>query len=226
MFEHGVERRLRNRHSPLEKTKNTKTMKKKLSIIPSIVFTLLCIGGASSFGKSRAIDVLATVLPKQQTAEGVFVLKEDHLLGSAKSVLETSLDLPEEYDVIWEFSSSSTAVNLLLVSPKGKRFEWMMKGWSHVLCGLREVGGKEANENPTTTEFRMESNRRYRCEVRVRKDRFVALIDDKEILNYRTDWSDVEIVHPWHATKLRPRSLGIWLYKHSTKTYKLLVRVP
>ena len=201
-------------------------MKIKLKIIPFIIFILFCGGGGASFGKSRTIDILASVLPKQQTAAGTFTLKDDHLLGSAQSVLETSMDLPEEYDVVWEFSSSSTAINLLLVSPKGKRFEWMMKGYEHLLCGLREVDGKEVNENATTTKFGMESDRRYRCEVRVRKDRFVALVDDKEILNYLTDWSDVAIVHPWHKVKLRDRSLGIWLNKHYTKTYKLLVRIP
>ena len=174
----------------------------------------------------QIINVYETIQPAEETRQGHFEWRDGkgYLLGSAKSVLETSHDLPEEYDVTWEFSSTSTAVNLLLSSPKGKRFEWMVKGWSHVLCGMREIGGKEANDNPTTVRFPMESNRRYKCEVRIRKDRFVALIDDKEILNYATDWNDIEIVHPWHDIELRPRSLGIWLNKHHTKIYKLEVR--
>jgi len=189
--------------------------------IPLLAALCLAWTGLSA---DRTIDVYKTIQPDKQTLQGTFQLKDGQLVGSAQSVLETSYDLPKEYNVIWEFSTSSTAVNLLLVSPKGKRFEWMMKGYEHKLCGLREVGGKEANKNPTTVEFFMASDRRYRCEVKVRKDRFVALIDGKEILNYRTDWSDVEIVHPWHAAKLRPRSLGIFGYKHFTKTFKLEVR--
>ncbi|MDA1047684.1 MAG: hypothetical protein O3A82_12220 [Verrucomicrobia bacterium] len=196
----------------------------KQLLLQSILLLLTVKYGCIALLGVGTVDVYKTIQPDKHTRQGTFESREGYLLGHANSVLETSYDLPIEYDVTWEFASSSTAVNLLLVSPKGKRFEWMMKGYEHLLCGLRQVNGKEANANPTTVEYAFESDRRYRCEVRVRKNRFIALIDGKMILNYRTDWSEVEIIVPWHTTKLRPRSLGIWLNKHFTKTFKLEVR--
>ena len=70
----------------------------------------------------------------------------------------------------------------------------------------------------------MASGVRYVSELRVRKDKVVALINGEEILNYKTDWSNVEICDPWHPFELKPRTLGIWLSKHWTKTYRLKVR--
>jgi hypothetical protein len=40
-----------------------------------------------------------------------------------KGQLEMPYELPEEYDVLWIFETENTAINFLLVSPKGKRFE-------------------------------------------------------------------------------------------------------
>ena len=53
---------------------------------------------------------------------------------------------------------------------------------------------------------------------------FFELVNGEEILNYKTDWSNIEICEPWHSFELKPRTLGIWLNKHWTKTYRLKVR--
>lgn len=151
-------------------------------------------------------------------------MEEGVLIGFAQSTLETPYELPCEYDILWEFESNSTAINLLLASPLGKRFEWMMKGWSHRLCGIREVDCRPANANKTTTVFPLRSGVRYVLEVKVRRDRFVATIDEEEIINYKTDWSNIEVCRPWHPFELKARTLGIWLNKHWTKTYRLQVK--
>jgi hypothetical protein len=170
------------------------------------------------------VDILKLIDVERDARAGPWRLENGTLTGFAQSTLETTYELPAEYDVLWEFESNSTAINLLLASPTGKRFEWMMKGWSHNLCAIRDVGRKRANVNETTTVYPLASAVRYVAEVRVRKDRFVALIDGEEILNYKTDWSNIEVWDHWHQFELKPRTLGIWLHKHWTKTHRLQVK--
>ncbi|MHC4500724.1 MAG: LamG domain-containing protein, partial [Planctomycetota bacterium] len=166
------------------------------------------------------VDILKLIDVERDARAGPWRLENGALTGFAQSTLETTYELPAEYDVLWEFESNSTAINLLLASPAGKRFEWMMKGWSHNLCAIRDVGRKRANVNETTTVYPLASAVRYVAEVRVRKDGFVALIDGEEILNYKTDWSNIEVWDHWHQFELKPRTLGIWLHKHWTKTHR------
>jgi len=170
------------------------------------------------------IDILKLIDVERDTRGGQWRFENGILVGFARSTLETTYELPAEYDVLWEFESDSTAVNLLLASPAEKRFEWMMKGWSHRLCAIRDVGRKSANANETTTVYPMASGGRYVSELRVRKDRVVALINGEEILNYKTDWSNIEVWEPWHPFELKPRTLGVWLHKHWTRTYRLKVK--
>jgi hypothetical protein len=181
---------------------------------------------ARSEVKKGWIDVLKKIDPAAHTREGSWKFENDgqFLMALAKSTLETPFKLPREYDVQWEFESESTAVNMLLVSPLGKRFEWVVKGWSHRICGIRQVDGLEADANPTTTIYPLENGVRYVVEVRVRKDRFTAFINGKQILDYKTNWQNIEIKEPWHNAKLQPRTLGFWVNKHWTKTYNLAVR--
>ena len=130
-------------------------MKTKLTLllIATVITTLLSACKATS--KSLAtktpsktvIHVLDSLDLDKDVKKGVCTKQGEALVGMAQSVLETGIKLPEEYDIVWEFESQSTAVNLLLVSPIGKRFEYTVKGWSHRLTGIRNVDGKEANEN-------------------------------------------------------------------------------
>ena len=96
----------------------------------------------------------------------------------------------------------------------------MVKGWSHRLTAIRNVDGKEANENDTTVEFPLDGSR-HKVTIKVRKDRFVATINDKLVLDYPTDWENIEITVPWHDVELNSHTLGLWFNKHWTKTYRL-----
>jgi hypothetical protein len=204
------------------------------TILAAILSFAVLAGGCFETADSHAltqemqsgkwIDVLKLIDIERDARKGHWRFEDGVLVGFAASALETPYELPGEYDVLWEFESESTAVNLLLASPAEKRFEWMMKGWSHQLCAIREVDCKPANDNETTTTYPLISGDRYVAELRVRNDRVVALINSKEILNYKTDWSKIKVCTPWHQVELRPRTLGLWLYKHWTKTYRLQVR--
>ena len=204
------------------------------TIVAVVLSCALLTAGCSQTATSHAstgnmpsggwIDVLSMIDLERDARQGQWRFEDGVLVGFAKSTLETPYELPGEYDVLWEFESESTAINLLLASPVEKRFEWMMKGWSHQLCALREVDCKPANDNETTTTYRLISGDRYVAEVRVTNDGFVALINDSEILNYKTDWSNVEVCLAWHKAELKPRTLGLWLNKHRTKTYRLQVK--
>ncbi|MHC4476286.1 MAG: hypothetical protein ACYTEL_11610 [Planctomycetota bacterium] len=204
------------------------------TVVPVILGCVVLAGGcletATSHGlteKQRGgkwVDVLKLIDVERDAKDGQWRFEDGVLVGFAKSALETPYQLPGEYDILWEFESESTAINLLLASPAEKRFEWMMKGWSHQLCAIREVDCKPANDNQTTTVYPLISRDRYVLELKVRNDRLVALINGREILNYETDWSDIEVCDPWHQAELEPRTLGLWLYKHWTKTYRLQVR--
>jgi hypothetical protein len=204
------------------------------TILPVLLGCVALAGGCSETATShgltekiqggKPVDILKLIDVERDTRGGHWRFEDGVLIGFAKSTLETTYELPGEYDVLWEFESTSTAINLLLASPVEKRFEWMMKGWSHQLCAIREVGCKPANANETTTTYPLISGDRYVAELRVRDDRIVASINGEEILNYETDWSNIEVCDPWHPIHLKPRALGIWFNKHWTKTYRLEVR--
>jgi len=206
------------------------------AIVPVVASCALLISGCSGTAVPHElttkmqtdewIDVLKLIDLERDVRAGQWRFENGILVGFAKSTLETPYELPGEYDVLWEFESESTAINLLLASPVEKRFEWMMKGWSHQLCAIRQVDCKPANDNETTTVYPLISRDRYVAEVRVRDYRIVAMINGEEILNYKTDWSNVEVCLPWHKIELKPRTLGLWLNKHWTKTYRLQVTSP
>jgi hypothetical protein len=203
-------------------------------VLPAILSCAVLTGGcsetATSHGlteksqRSKWVEILELIDVERDTRGGQWRFENGVLIGFAKSTLETQYELPGEYDVLWEFESNSTAINLLLASPAEKRFEWMMKGWSHQLCAIREVDCKPANANESTTIYPLMSGVRYVLQLRVRNDKIVALIDGNEMLNYETDWSNVEVCEPWQRFELKPRTLGIWLNKHWTKTYRLEVK--
>jgi len=203
-------------------------------ILPIVLSCVVLSSGCSATADSHAasekmqgggwIDILELIDVKRDTRAGQWRLENGILIGLAGSTLETTYELPGEYDVLWEFESNSTAINLLLASPAEKRFEWMIKGWSHQLCAVRHVDCKPANANETTTIYPLDSGVRYVLELKIRNDRIVALVNGEEILDYQTDWSNVEVCEPWHPIELKPRTLGLWLYKHWTKTYRLQVK--
>ena len=203
-------------------------MKTKLTLllIATVITTLFSACKATSKSlttktpSKTVIHVLDSLDLDKDVKKGVCTKQGEALVGMAQSVLETGIKLPEEYDIVWEFESQSTAVNLLLVSPIGKRFEYMVKGWSHRLTAIRNVDGKEANESDTTVEFPLDESR-HKVTIKVRKDRFVATINDKLVLDYPTDWENIEITIPWHDVELNSHTLGLWFYKHWTKTYRL-----
>ena len=96
-----------------------------------------------------------------------------------------------------------------------------MKGWSHTICGLRWIDGADMNSNPTTTNFPMNNETRYACEVRVRNDRFTALIDGKTILDYKTDYKNIADLTGY---RIGTGMLGLFVNKHSMTVYKLEVK--
>lgn len=197
-------------------------MKRYLHIIAALlVFVTL---NMTSFAQEEWTDVLAMIELPRDYRSGVWMLNEGVLVGGSQSALETTYILPLEYDIIFEFDSESTAINLLLASPIGVRFEWMQKGWSHVICAIKDIGQTYANLNETATYYPMENNVRYISEVRVRTNRFTALVNSQVILDYPTSWTNVAICDPWHSVNLEQRTLGLWFYKHTTRVHQLKVR--
>jgi hypothetical protein len=68
--------------------------------------------------------------------------------------------------------------------PVGRKFLTLVNGgWGGTVTGLSSLDGADASENETMTSPRYENGRWYRFRVWVTKDRVLAWIDDKPVID-------------------------------------------
>jgi hypothetical protein len=138
------------------------------------------------------IDLMSLIDPTKDVVHGKWEVKDKTLLCTEKDDvqrIEIPYHPPEEYDLVVVFSQPKMngGVALVLPNPKGGSLWWEIgafTGRSYHL-GLDKT-------YPTMVQPRfLKDNTAYNTTVQVRRDSIRCLLDGKELVNHKTNFSDL-----------------------------------
>jgi hypothetical protein len=115
---------------------------------------------------------------------------------------------PEEYDLRTTFvrTEGDAPITLLLESHnKSFGFSLDVKGEAR----FERVAGKIAKDNPTNAPVAVSNNHRYTLTVQVRNDSVRALLDDKLVTQWKTDYKDLARYELWKLPVEKLCGLGV-----------------
>ncbi|MCO6453794.1 MAG: hypothetical protein J5I93_00625 [Pirellulaceae bacterium] len=160
------------------------------------------------------IDLLADLDPARQSVAGQWRKSGGELTVDAATGARLTLPWKKvaEYDLQVEFTRRGGEHSIALIFVAGGNQATLdIDGWGQHLAGIQNIAGRTMRDNPTRVDnIRLENNRRYLAEVRVRKDRVEALLDGKPLVAYRTDGSDLALLDLWRLPDTGSLGLGAW----------------
>jgi len=173
-------------------------------------------------GKGNIVDLLKMIDPAKDAVKGKWELKDGKLIAEAADVskIEIPYQPPEEYDFRIKFTPTGVTPTLGQVLVKGDNsFVWAMGAAGNKWFGFDMIEGKSGLEHPSTIKKDncLESGHTYTATVKVRRDQITGYLDDKAIVQLKTDGKNLSI-HPSNA--LRNKSLlGFANYFKTSVTY-------
>ncbi|HVR84819.1 MAG TPA: hypothetical protein VMU54_10950 [Planctomycetota bacterium] len=174
--------------------------------------------------KPGFVNLLKLVDPKKDAVTGTWKVQDGKLVSDKTKFcrIEIPYKPPAEYDLLLSFSrvDGSSDINVLL-SHSGKAFACIMGG-GNISFGLGMCRGlwTDKPDNPTVVSVSdaFGPGRTYTALIEVRRDRVRLLVDEKQIFNWKTDYSDLSMSSAW---KLRDDSLlGLGSYESSVAFHK------
>jgi hypothetical protein len=154
--------------------------------------------GAGGAAMGNAVNLMALIDPAKDAAAGKWHVDAGTLkVESGKySALEIPYVLPEEYDlrICFTRTGGEGSIEMLLAARK-KTFGFAVdvKGEAR----FERVNNKIAKDNPTTTPIAISNDHKYTVTVQVRKGAVRALLDDKLITEWKTDYKDMSRYPLW-----------------------------
>lgn len=85
-------------------------------------------------------------------------------------------------------------------------------GWGGSLVGISSIEGMDASENSTGSQHEFEDLRWYRIRVEVREEHLQAWIDDKQVIDARTEEQRLSL-RPGPIEDCAPLGLATWVTK-------------
>lgn len=153
--------------------------------------------------KSKAINLIALIDPKEDTVKGEWLIERGALVCATQHFvpkLYLPYIPPEEYDLKVVFSQPKIRHDVGIILPRGANsFSWQVGGTEgKFLFSVddRVSGGK----NPTESRFpgAILPGRQYTTVVQVRNEGVIAFFEGKQMAAYKTDYRDLR-VDSWHV---------------------------
>lgn len=189
-------------------------MKNKITQLVSLVATYFLMMVSASVNADEWVDITAQVDPAKHAVAGEWTKSKDGL--AVGSMTGARLFLPAkptgEYDFRVAFTRKSGvhSVGLFFVAG-GKQAAFEIDAWGEHLAGLQNIRGQDFRTNPTrVTNQTLQNGRRYSAELRIRRDRVEAYLDDKLLLTHRTDGADFTQPDLWKLPDTAALGLGAW----------------
>ncbi len=158
---------------------------------------------------ANTIDLLPLVDPGcdavvgkwSQSANGLSVAAGDQTTtGKGSLRLQLPYQPPEEYDFEIEFTASAATGRMLgqILSASARNFSllWAAGAESQPLAGFEMLDGLSTGRQTNTTKplpGGIESGRRYRSRVEVRRDSVRAFLNDKEVVSWKGSFGSLSI---------------------------------
>jgi hypothetical protein len=164
---------------------------------------------ASTTTTANAINLLALIDPTKDAAEGKWTLDANTLtVAPGKyAVLQLPYIMPDEFDLRVTFTRTNDdgPVEILLAAHK-KAFGFALdvKGEAR----FERVANKIAKDNPTAVPIALTNGRKYTLTVQIRRDAIRALLDDKLLTQWKTDYKDLARYTLWKMPDEKRCGLG------------------
>jgi putative intracellular protease/amidase len=172
------------------------------------------------------IDLIGATDSSKQPVQGEWAATSDGLVTKAATGSRLVLPIKPvgEYDFKVSFTrrTGRHSVGLFFVAG-GRQAAFEIDAWGQHLAGIQDIGGQPITQNPTrVTNQTLENGRKYTAEVRVRRDKIEAFLDDKLLTTHRTDGSDLSLTNLWRLPD--QKSLGIGAWESETIFHSIAVR--
>ncbi len=170
--------------------------------------------GLTARAADEWIDLLPAIEPSKHRVAGTWTKTSEGLATNA--VTGSRILLPIQPKGEYDFKVSFTrrtgrhSIGLFFVTG-GRQAAYEVDAWGEHLAGIQEINGQPFKSNPTrVTDQALENGRKYTAEVRVRRDKVEAFLDDKLLTTHRTDGSDLSNPSLWRLPDQKSLGLGAW----------------
>ncbi len=147
-----------------------------------------------------AVDLLRLVDPARDAVHGIWKLEGGKLVSDASQFarIEIPYRPPEEYDfrVVFSRKNGKCETNQVL-SRSGRPFLWAMGTDGNRKAGLSRVAGAAATGNSTTVAAALEDGVTHTSVVQVRRNRVAAILNGKTLVDWKTDFKELDIEVGW-----------------------------
>lgn len=174
----------------------------------------LLLTGLTARAADEWIDVLPAIEPSKHRVAGIWTKTSEGLATNAVTGSRILLPIQPkgEYDFKVSFTrrTGQHSIGLFFVTG-GKQAAYEVDAWGEHLAGIQQINGQSFKENPTrVTDQALENGRKYTAEVRVRRDKVEAYLDDKLLTTHRTNGSDLSNPELWRMPDQESLGLGAW----------------
>lgn len=170
--------------------------------------------GLTARAAEEWIDLLPAIEPSKHRVEGMWTKTSEGLTTNAVTGSRILLPIKPvgEYDFKITFTrrTGRHSIGLFFVAG-GKQAAYEVDAWDQHLAGIQMINGQPITSNPTrVTGQTLENGRKYTAEVRIRRDKIEAFLDDKLLTTHRTDGSDLSNPDLWRLPDQQSLGLGAW----------------
>lgn len=159
----------------------------------------------------NTVNLLPLVDPAKDTLDGKWAFANNalHCIAPTRNaLLALPYDPTDEYDLRLTFirTEGDGAITILLPS-HNKLFDFALdiKGDGR----FERVANKIARDNPTAAPVVITNNRRYVLTLQIHKDIIRALLDDKPITQWKTDYKDLSHYAIWKVPNDKRLAIGV-----------------
>jgi serine/threonine protein kinase len=148
----------------------------------------------------KAIDLIALIDPQRDAVRGTWRKENGRLISDygENCVLRIPYEPPLEYDFRIVFTRvGGRCSTAQFLQRDGRAFFWEMAGWGGIVSGFSLVGNKGSKENATRSDFVPRDGVKYTCVIQVRRDRVVALLDEKKISEWLPSMGEITTDTNW-----------------------------
>ncbi len=201
-------------------------MQRTLHLVGLVFGVSLAALIASARAEDDWADLIRLAEPAKAAVQGDWTKTADGIV--TKAAAGSRLVLPArpagEYDFRVTFTRRTGVHSIaLFFVARGKQASFEVDAWGEHLAGIQWIRGEDVRANTTRVANQtLENGRRYTAEVRVRRDRVEAYLDNKLLATHRTDGSDLSLLDVWRLPD--PQSLGIGAWDSETVFHSVAVR--
>ena len=150
----------------------------------------------------------------KNAVEGRWRKTDDGLTVSAANGARLMLPVQPrgEYDFRVTFTRRTGQHSIALIFVAGGRqstFE--IDAWGQNLAGIQNIDGRDIRQNATRVPDQpIKNGERYTAEIRVRRDRVEARLNDRVLATHRTTGADLSLLNIWTLPNRQSLGIGAW----------------